>query len=236
MTADQILKELQAMGNESTKKMLMKNHGIKEPCFGVKIGDMKAIVKRVKVDHQLALDLYATGNYDAMYLAGLIADDDKMNKRDLQSWVTKAYGGSLPGSTVAGVAAGGRYGWEMGLKWIDSAKPMVAAAGWATLAGVVALKDDSELDLTAAKKLVARVGKEIQSAPDAVRYEMNGFLISVGCFIAPLKDFALKAGEKIGPVNADLGNNSCQIPFAPDYIRKVEKRGSIGKKRKTMKC
>ncbi len=224
------------MGNESTKKMLMANHGVKEPCFGVKIGDMKAIVKRVKVDHQLALDLYATGNYDAMYLAGLIADDAKMTKRDLQSWASKAYGGSLPGSTVAGVAAGGRYGWEMGLKWIESAKPMVAAAGWATLAGVVALKDDSELDLAAVKRLIRRVGKELRSAPDAVRYQMNGFLISVGCYVVPLKELALETGEKIGQVDADLGNNSCQIPFAPDYIRKVEARGSLGKKRKTMKC
>ena len=236
MSADMILRELQAMGNESTKKMLMHNHGVKEPCFGVKIGDMKAIVKRVKVDYQLALDLYATGNYDAMYLAGLIADDAKMTKRDLQAWVSKAYGGSLPGSTVAGVAAGGRYGWEMGLKWIESAKPMVAAAGWATLAGVVTLRDDAELDLAAVKKLVGRVKKEIQAAPDAVRYQMNGFLISVGCYIAPLKETAIKAGEQIGPVHANLGNNSCQIPFAPDYIRKVEARGSIGKKRKTMKC
>lgn len=39
-----------------------------------------------------------------------------------------------------------------------------------------------------------------------------------------------------GPVTADLGNNQCQMPFAPDYIRKVQKRGAIGKKRKTVKC
>lgn len=35
---------------------------------------------------------------------------------------------------------------------------------------------------------------------------------------------------------ADLGNNACQVPFAPDYIAKVAQRGSIGKKRKTAKC
>ncbi|MGI9243406.1 MAG: DNA alkylation repair protein [Verrucomicrobiales bacterium] len=236
MRADEILKELEGMGSDSTKRMLMKNHGVREPCFGVKIGDMKAIVKRVKVDHQLALDLYATGNYDAMYLAGLIADDAKMTKRDLQSWASKAYGGSLPGSTVAAVTAGGRYGWEMGLKWIDAKKPMVAATGWATLAGLVATREDADLDLGGVKKLMARVQDEIGSAPDAVRYQMNHFIIAVGCYIEPLKKLAIKAGEKIGKVEADLGSNSCKIPFAPDYIRKVEDRGSIGRKRKTLKC
>jgi hypothetical protein len=54
--------------------------------------------------------------------------------------------------------------------------------------------------------------------------------------VQPLSAFALQIGEKIGPVMADLGNNSCQVPFAPDYIRKVQQRGAIGKKRKTAKC
>ena len=236
MTAESIVKELKALGNEGTKKMLMKNHGLREPCFGVKITDMKPIVKRIKVDYQLALDLYATDNYDAMYLAGLIADDAKMTKRDLQSWVSKAYGGGLPGATVPWVAAGGRYGWEMALKWIESPKPNIAAAGWATLSSLVALEDDADLDLPALKKLLGRAGKEIHAAPDAARYQMNGFIIAVGSYVASLTNLAIKTGEKIGTVTADLGKNACKIPSAPDYIRKVEKCGSIGTKRKAVKC
>jgi 3-methyladenine DNA glycosylase AlkD len=38
--------------------------------FGVKIGDLKVIQKKVKKDHQLAMELFDTGIYDAMYLAG----------------------------------------------------------------------------------------------------------------------------------------------------------------------
>ena len=66
----------------------------------MKIGDLKKIQKRIKKDYQLALDLYDTGNYDAMYLAGLIADDAKMTKKDLRHWIAKAYCGPLAGSTV----------------------------------------------------------------------------------------------------------------------------------------
>jgi hypothetical protein len=54
--------------------------------------------------------------------------------------------------------------------------------------------------------------------------------------VKSLTGLAIQIGEKIGPITADLGNNDCQIPFAPDYIRKVQKRGTIGKKRKTVKC
>jgi len=236
MTANQILEELKPLGSESYKKMLFKNYDVKEPCFGVKIGDMKKIQKRIKMDYQLALDLYDTGNYDAMYLAGLIADDARMTKKDLQRWVDKAYAGSLPGATVPWVAAGSPHGYEMALKWIESPKPLVASVGWATLSSLVKAKEDSELDLPEVKRLLQRVQKTINSAPDVVRYTMNWFIIAVGSAVKPLTDLALEIGEKLGPISADIGNNSCEVFFAPDYIRKVQKRGEIGKKRKTVKC
>ncbi len=80
MTAEEIVEELRTLGSESIKKVL-RNHGVREPFFGVKIGDMKKIQKRIKKDYQIALDLYDTGNYDAMYLAGLVADDAKMTRK-----------------------------------------------------------------------------------------------------------------------------------------------------------
>lgn len=236
MTASDILDELEALGSESTKNMLMRNHGVKEPCFGVKIGDMKKIQKRIKKDYQLALDLYDTGNYDAMYFAGLIADDARMTRRDLQRWAKKAYGGALTGCTVAWVAAGSAHGWELALQWIDATEDRIAETGWSTLTCLVALKGDADLDLPALKKLMTRVQKTLPQAPDVVRYAMNGFIIAAGCYVTSLTALALQIGEDLGQVTADLGNNQCQIPFAPDYIRKVEQRGTIGKKRKKVKC
>ena len=236
MTAKEILAEMKPLGRESYKQLLFKNYGVKEPCFGVPIGELKKFQQRIKKDYQLALDLYDTGNYDAMYLAGLIADDARMTKRDLQRWVDKAYAGSLSGATVPWVAAGSLHGHTLALKWIESPKNLVATAGWATLCGLVALKDDGELDLPELKGLLQRVQRTIHQAPDVVRYEMNAFVIAVGGYVPPLMEFALQIGEKVGPVTADLGNNNCQVPFAPDYIRKVQQRGAIGKKRKAVKC
>lgn len=235
MTAKDILGELKPLGSASYKKVIF-NHGVKEPCWGVKIGDMQKIVKRLKRDHQLALDLYDTGLYDAMYLAGLIADDARMTRKDLQRWVKQAYCGPLAGCTVAWVAAGSPHGWDLALEWIDSPRELTAVAGWATLGALVSIQQDMELDLPALKKLLARVQKSIHQSPDLVRYQMNSFVISVGAYVSSLTEDCLAAGEKIGPVTADLGNNACQVPFAPDYIRKIQKRGTIGKKRKTAKC
>lgn len=235
MTAKDILKEIKPLGSDGYKRVML-NHGVREPFFGVKISDLQKIVKRIKKDYQLALDLYDTGNYDAMYLAGLIADDARMTKKDLQRWVAKAYCGALGGSTVAWVAAGSPHGWEIAQEWIDSKTPLVAAAGWATIGSLVSIKNDSELDQPALKRLLQRVQKSIHQADNAVRRQMNLFVISVGSYVQPLMEAAIQTGEKIGAVTVDVGNTACQVPFAPDYIRKVQKRGAIGKKRKTAKC
>ena len=65
---------------------------------------------------------------------------------------------------------------------------------------------------------------------------MNAFVIAVGSSVPALTKLAIQIGEKVGPVTADLGPNSCQIPSAPESIRKVQSRGAIGKKRKSAKC
>ncbi len=235
MTAAEIVEELEQQGSPSIKKVLLK-HGIQEPLLGVKIEYLKKIQKRIKKDYQLALDLYDTGIYDAMYLAGLIADDQKMTKRDLKRWVTRATSNPLCGSTVPWVAAESRYGWELALEWIESESERDAAIGWHTLSSLVAIKDDSELDLAELKRLLKRVQKTLPSQPDRVRYAMNGFVIALGSYVQPLTELALETARKIGEVSVDVGDTSCQVPFAPDYIEKVQSKGLIGRKRKTAKC
>ncbi len=235
MTAADILAELKSRGSEQTKKTLMR-HGAREPFFGVKIEDLKKIQKRIKMDHRLALDLYATGNSDAMYLAGLIADDAKMTKKDLQKWAKEAYWHMLSGFTVPWVASGSPHGWELALDWIDSKKDNIATAGWSTLAALVSVKDDDELDLPRIKQLLERVRKTIHQHPNRLGYAMNAFVIAVGCAVKPLSDAAMAVGEEIGEVEVDMGDTSCKVPYAPEYIKKVKDRGTLGKKRKTAKC
>jgi len=234
MTAKDIVAELKKLGTAQTKKTWM-NHGAQEPCFGVKIEDMKKIQKRVKTDYQLALDLYDTGIADAMYLAGLIADDAKMTKKDLQKWVAGASTVWVAEFTVPWVASGSAHGREIALKWIESKNETIAAAGWQTYSSLVAIKEDAELDLAEIKSLLQRVAKSIHQQPNRVRYVMNGFVIAVACYVKPLHKHAVDTANGIGKVAVDLVGD-CKIPFAPDQIKKYEARREIGKKRKSPKC
>ena len=234
MTAKDILEEIKPLGSESYRKVLY-NHGVNEPCFGVKISDLKKIQKRIKTDYKLALDLYSTGIYDAMYLAGLVADDAKMTCQDLEQWVEKA-SGPLAGYTVPWVASGSCFGRELALKWINSGKENIVVAGWGTLSSLVSIKDDKALNLSELKDLLERVKRTIHTASGSVRYQMNQFVICVGCYVKSLTDFAKQTAIEIGKLEQNIGKTACQVPSAIDYIEKVEKRNAIGKKRKTAKC
>ena len=234
MTAKDIVAELKKLGTEQTKKMWI-THGAQEPCLGVKVEDMKKIQKRVKMDYAIALELYDTGIADAMYLAGLIADDAKMTKKDLQKWVEGAAWNMVAEYTVPWVASSSPHGREMALKWMDSKNESIASSGWGTYSSLVAIKDDADLDLAEIKKLLDCVAKSIHQQPNRVKYVMNGFIIAVGCFVKPLHKLAVDTAKGIGKVPVDLVG-ACKIPFAPDHIKKFEARSAIGKKRKSPKC
>jgi hypothetical protein len=235
MTAQQIMTDLEKLGSPSIKKVLLQ-HGVREPFFGVKIADLKPIQKKIKVDYQLAKDLYATGNADAQYLAGLIADDGKMTKADLQIWVTQALSQNIGEYTVPWVAAGGQHGYELALKWIDAKEEHIVTTGWSTLANLAALLPDDKLDLPGLKTLIARVVKDIHSAPNRARYHMNNFVICIGSYVIPLSADAIAAAKKIGPVTVDVSGTACKIPVATEYIQKAKEKGRLGKKKKTVKC
>lgn len=230
-----MLAELEKFGSDSIKNIYVK-HGAKDPFYGVKIADMKTILKKIKNDQKLALELYQTGNSDAMYLAGLAADGAKMSRKELDDWADKAYWYMLSEYTVPWVTSENEDAFQIALEWIDSKEERIAAAGWATLSNVVSLKEDADLDLARLKSLLKRVEKEIHSSQNRVRYTMNGFVISVAAYVKELTDAALELGKRNGKVQVEMGGTACKVPFVPEYLEKIRARGAMHKKKKTVKC
>jgi 3-methyladenine DNA glycosylase AlkD len=235
MTFEQIMQFLKDHENPNGKKVLMR-HGARDPFYGVRIGDLKKVVKKVKKNHELALRLYATGNSDAMYLAGLIADENRMSKQQLQDWVKQAYWYMLSEVAVADVAAETPHWQELAKEWMKSEREMIACAGWGTYSAAISVRPNEDLDLEEIGELLEVVERSIHSAPNRVRYDMNNFVICVGSYIPELSDKAKGVAESIGKVSVDMGGTACKVPYAPQYIAKVIDRGNLGKKRPRARC
>jgi 3-methyladenine DNA glycosylase AlkD len=235
MTKDEVMAKLAKLGSEKSKVLLSK-HGAREPFFGVKIADLKVLQKQIKTDHSLALELYDTGNTDAMYFAGMIADPAVMTKAQLKKWVRAAYWHMLSGYTVAWVAAESAFGQELAKEWIEAKAEQVANAGWSTYSSLLAIEPDEDLDLDEIEKLMDRVKKEIGAAANRVKYAMNNFVISVGGYVAPLTKKAKAVANAIGTVEVDMGDTECEVPNALEKIEKIEQMGRVGRKRKRAMC
>lgn len=236
-TVRSVLAELKKASDPQTKKTLIRHGTPPDKLYGVKVGNMKPIAKKLKGEQQLALDLFDTDNRDAMYLAGLVVDGSRMTRTQLNAWIRQARGhAAIPENIVVWVASEHPDAIAIASKWMKAKDPTTAAAGWALYSGCLAIYDDNALDFDEIQALMDHVVANVHTAPNRARYQMNNFVICVGCYVSPLLKQAKAAAKKIGVVEVDMGDTACQTPLATDYIAKVEKMGRVGKKRKTLRC
>jgi len=232
-----VMAELKAKGNEKTRALYGRHGHPVERVLGVSNADMKAIAKGLKGQQALAMELYATGMMEAMYLAGMVADGAQMSKKELEAWANGARGmPMIESSTVPWVAVESEAGRELAVKWMAAKNDGVKSVGWATYSGLVSVRADEALDLKEVSELIDRVVKEVHEAENRVRKTMNGFVICVGTYVKPLLGAAKSAAKKMGDVSVDVGETACKVPVAGEYIAKVEGMGRVGVKRKTLRC
>src|SRR5690349_6707411 len=86
MTLDQAMSRLESLGSEQMRKINAKN-GVNENQFGVKMGDIRALAKEIKLDPELAKQLWETGNFDAMVLSTLVMKPKLLTADDIDALV-----------------------------------------------------------------------------------------------------------------------------------------------------
>lgn len=219
------MRALEQAGSEQTRKTYTR-HGAREPMFGVSFATLKTLVKRIGVDHELALALWATKNHDARVLAMKIADPARMKPSELDRWAGEQRT-SMCAGYVAMLAAEGPHGAAKAREWLASSDPTLRAAGW-TLAGFVSVADESTPDAWFLERL-ASIEKTIHTAPNAERNAMNRAVITLGGRNAVLRKAAIAAAKRIGKVEIDHGDTDCETPDAAAYIEKMWAHASAKK-------
>jgi 3-methyladenine DNA glycosylase AlkD len=236
-TVNAIMAELKSKGKEQTRKIYSKHGMDMDRVLGVSTADMKAIAKTIRGQQELALELYKTRMMEAMYLAGMVADGAKMTREQLNEWAEGAEGLQMISEyTVPWVTVENAQARALAMKWIKSKKEHVAATGWSTWSGLVAILPDEALDMGEIEGLMADAVMGIGKAPNRVRYTMNVFVISVGGYVKPLLKQAKAVAKQLGVVTVDVGETACTVPVATAYIEKMIAAGKWGKKRKTLRC
>ncbi|MDC0760868.1 DNA alkylation repair protein [Brevibacillus sp. AG] len=235
MDLETIMQELEALGKERTKKIYLSN-GAHEPLFGVATGAMKPMARKIKISQPLAEQLYATGNYDAMYFAGVIADPKAMTKADFDRWMDSAYFYMLSDYVVAVTLSEADIAQEVADQWITSGEELRMSAGWSCYCWLLGNRPDREFSESKIANMLDTVKNTINASPERTKYAMNNFIYTVGTSYLPLHDKAIEIAKAVGPVEVQKDKAKSKFLNAFDNIQKAVSKGQLGFKRKHVRC
>lgn len=230
-----VMQELEALGKERTKKIYMGN-GAQEPVFGVATGAMKPLSRLIKKDQALAEELYTTGNYDAMYFAGVICDPKSMTETDFERWIDAAYFYMISDYIVAVSLAETDFAQAVADKWIASGEKFRMSAGWSCYCWLLGNRKDEEFSETKLASMLEQVKNTIHQAPDIVKSSMNNFIATVAISYVPLHELAVETAKAVGPVEIKKGKKKSTTSIVSERIQKELDRGMLGFKRKYVRC
>ena len=103
LTLAETMRVLERAGSAQTRKTYAR-HGVTGPMFGVSFATLKDLTRRIDVDHDLALALWDTGNFDARNLAVKVVDPARLTAAQLDRWARENAPARMCGGYVAGVA------------------------------------------------------------------------------------------------------------------------------------
>jgi 3-methyladenine DNA glycosylase AlkD len=221
VNVNEAMRTLKAMGTAQNVKVY-KRHGAGDNLFGVSFANLKKLKQQIKVDHDLATELWKTGNTDAMSLATMIADPTKITAKSADDWL-KSVSYGLVADLLSGLVAKSKHGMSKFKKWSKSKKETTRQCGYGVLASM--LRDDAaQVSDELCLETLTRIEAEIHSSPNRARQVMNTTVMAIGIYKPKLQTKAIATARKIGKVDVDHGETGCKTPDAEAYIKKAAAR------------
>lgn len=221
MNVKEILALLATKGNAVRQKHNIKA-GAPDNQFGVKLGDLRTIAKKLKTDHKLALELWDTGNVEAQLLATLIIKPASLSAEEVDKLTRSTTCSQVADWLNSYVVAEHPEKEALREKWLKPREKdrWAARAGWHFTASRVN-KSAKGLDLA---KLLDRIEKEMPKAAPEVQWTMNNTLGAIGIHDAKLRKRAIAIGEKIGLYRDWPMSKGCIIPYVPVWVEAIVNR------------
>lgn len=233
-TVTRVLKELKTYGNERTKRSL-KRYGVNEPYDGVAVKDLKELMKKTGKQHGLAMSLYKTGHYDAMYFAGMIAEPDQMSKEDFKDWMNLAYCYGISDYIVAVTLAETSFAQELAGQWIKHSEERYQSAGWSCYIWLLGVTDDDKFSLEQIQRYMNTIEGMYYEQSDHLQVVMRDFIVAVAISYKMLHQEAYALVKRFASIE-DNRQGKDYMMKAQQQIEKAIEKQRIGFKRKGVRC
>lgn len=186
---------------------------------GVNLSHLRALAKRLKIQHELALELWASGDTAARLLATLVCRPKAFSAAELDAMIRDIRSPKLLDWLIVNVVKPGRHAEELRLVWKDD-HDLVGRAGWSLTTDRVVRKPEG-LDLEA---LLDQIERELKQAPEHKQWTMNHCLAEIGIHHPAFRKRAVHIGERLG-VHIDYpASPGCTPPYVPLWIAEMVRR------------
>lgn len=237
MTVKEILAQLESLGDDARRKYNGKTgpDGVAgapaDKQFGVKTGDLRALAKKIKANHQLALELWKTGHMDAQMLAILLMKPKELSAKQLDAMVREARFSWVAEWLQSNIIKERPDAEKEALreKWMKDKDPWAARAGWHLTAskinkdGTSRDREGADADDLDVPALLDRIEREMPKAAPETKWTMNNTLGAIGIKHAKHRKRAIAIGEKIGLYKDWPASKGCTIPYVPTWVEAMVK-------------
>ena len=215
----EVMAELAALEDPKAREV-NERHG---DDHGVNLGKLRAVAKRLKIQQDLALELWATEDTAARLLALLICRPKAFGRDELDAMLRQARTPKVQDWLVNYVVKKSPYTEELRQAWFADPDPVVASAGWALTSERVVKKPEG-LDLPG---LLDVIEAQMKDAPERLQWAMNTCLAQIGIEHPGYRDRAIGIGERLEVLKDYPTPPNCTSPFAPVWIKEMERRQGV---------
>lgn len=213
---DQVLTELAAIEDPKIRAV-NERHGDQH---GVNLTHLRALAKRLKTNHDLAVGLWGTGDPAARLVALLICRPKLFGRDELDRMLREARVPKVHDWLVNYVVKKSPHAEDMRVTWFGDPDPVVASAGWALTSERV-VKNPEGLDLPG---LLDIIEAQMKDAPERLQWAMNHCLAQIGIEHPQHRERAVAIGERLEVLKDYPTPPNCTSPFAPIWIAEIVRR------------
>jgi 3-methyladenine DNA glycosylase AlkD len=215
MTVNDVMRELAGLEEPGVREVNER----RGDDHGVNLTRLRALAKRLKTQHALAVELWATGDTAARLLATLVCRPKSFAATELDGMIRGIRSPKLLDWFVVNVVKPSPHAEQLRAGWMDGSD-LVGRAGWSLTTERVVTRPDG-LDLAA---LLDRIEQEMKQAPAAKQWTMNHCLAEIGIRHPPHRRRAIAIGERLAVLRDYPASAGCTPPYAPVWIAEMVRR------------
>lgn len=217
-TLEAVTAELRALENPKMREA----NDIRGDDHGVNLSHLRALAKRLKTQHELALGLWATGDTAARLLATLVCRPKAFSAPELDAMIRDIRAPKLLDWFIVNVVKPGKHAEDLRLKWKDDSG-LVGRAGWSLTTDRV-VKTAEGLNLHA---LLDQIETGMKAAPELKQWAMNHCLAEIGIHHPQHRARAIDIGERLKVLIDYPASPGCTPPYAPVWITEMVRRREV---------